>query len=165
MKTLFPIQQLHASILLSSLKKNRSALDASCTGAGKSIIAIEIAKKLGLPTLIVCPLAVKGMWEALCTEQKFKPIAVINYEHLRSKSNIFCKKIGNQYAWNMDKESLIIFDEAQRLKSWNSISNKIGVAAKPMRTLLLSATLAEDPTHMRAAGYLLGLHNLRSYFC
>lgn len=162
---LFPEQSWHASILLAALKKHRSALDLSMTGAGKTYVAIELAKKLDLPTLIVCPLSVVPTWKALCEEAGFKPLNVINYEHLRSKKNIFCRKIGSQWVWNMAQESLIIFDEAQRLKSYNSIVNKIAVAAKPMFTLLLSATIAENPTHMRASGYLLGLHNLRDYFC
>src|SRR6266403_4103752 len=109
---LFPIQALHASLLYASLKKHRSALDMSATGAGKSIIAVETAKKLGLPTLIICPLAVIPMWKNLCKEQGLKPIDVINYEKLRSKHNIFCRKVGNQWAWNLDKETLLIWDEA-----------------------------------------------------
>jgi superfamily II DNA or RNA helicase len=162
---LFPEQAGHADILLASLKKHRGALDLSCTGAGKSVIAVEIAKKLELPTLIVAPLSVVGMWKSLCEEQGLKPIAVVNYEKLRSKNNTFCQKVGNQWVWNLPPKTLLIWDEAARLKSYNSIINKIAVAAKPCYNLLLSATIAESPIHMRASGYLLGLHNLRNYWC
>jgi superfamily II DNA or RNA helicase len=161
---LFPIQAIHASILLVSLKKNRAALDNSHTGAGKSIVAVETAKKLGLPTLIVCPLSVVPMWRSLCVEQGLKPMDVINYEKLRSKKNIFCRHVGNQWVWNLDQETLIIWDECQRLKSYNSIINKIAVAAKPCYNLMLSATVAESAVHLRATGYLLGLHKLRDYW-
>lgn len=161
---LFPEQATHASVLLASLKKNRSALDLSCTGAGKSVVAVEIAKTLEFPTLIVAPLSVVGMWKSLCAEQGLKPIDVINYEKLRSKKNKFCSKIGNQWVWNLKANTLVIWDEAARIKSYNSIINKIAVAAKPYYNLLLSATIAESPVHMRASGYLLGLHNLRDYW-
>ncbi len=161
---LFPEQATHVCILLKSLRKNRSALDLSCTGAGKSVIAVEIAKILELPTLIVCPLSVVPMWKALCKEQGLKPIDVLNYEKLRSKNNKYCRKVGSQWVWNFPMDSLIIWDEAARLKSYNSIINKIAVAAKPYYNLLLSATIAESPIHLRATGYLLGLHGLRNYW-
>src|SRR5258708_40272112 len=104
MTPLFPLQELHASIVYSALKKHRSALDCSATGSGKTYCAIEIAKKLNLPTLVICPLAVLPTWKNLCKDQGLKPIDVINYEKLRSKNNIFCRKIGAQYVWNLDKD-------------------------------------------------------------
>lgn len=56
----------------------------------------------------------------------------------------------------------LVFDEAHRCSALKSLQADLLIAARRQRikTLVLSATIAESPLHFRALGYLLGLHNL-----
>jgi len=61
--------------------------------------------------------------------------------------------------------SLVIFDEAHRCGGETSQNSKMCALTKAykLRTMLLSATLAESPMKMRALGYLVGWHNYRLF--
>lgn len=56
----------------------------------------------------------------------------------------------------------LVFDEGHRCSALKSLQADMLIAARRQRikTLVLSATLAESPLHFRALGFLLGLHNL-----
>lgn len=55
----------------------------------------------------------------------------------------------------------LIFDESHRCNGMDSLNAELMLAAKrqKIKTLALSATLAQSPKDMRALGYLLDLHN------
>jgi superfamily II DNA or RNA helicase len=57
---------------------------------------------------------------------------------------------------------MVIFDEAHRCEARDSLhaDMMIGCRRYGIPTLALSATLASSPLHMRALGFVLGLHNL-----
>lgn len=60
----------------------------------------------------------------------------------------------------------IIFDEAHRMGGLDSLNAELGIAARQqgIKTLWLSATLAQSPLQLRALGYALDLHaDKRSY--
>lgn len=56
---------------------------------------------------------------------------------------------------------LLIFDECHRCNGIDSLNAELPIAAKRqgIKTLFLSATLAQSPLNMRALGYALDLHN------
>lgn len=58
----------------------------------------------------------------------------------------------------------LIVDEAHRCGGMDSLNADMLIAAKRqgIKTLMLTATAACGPLNMRAIGYVLGLHNLRS---
>lgn len=66
-----------------------------------------------------------------------------------------------RFNWHPAIQTLV-FDEAHRCSALDSLQADMLIAAKRQRikTLVLSATIAESPLHFRALGYLLGLHNL-----
>lgn len=164
MKTLYPAQQSHVDRLIKILKRSNSAVDLSVCGLGKMVCGAEIAMRLNRPLVVVAPLSTLPAWKMELAERNIKPLAVVNYDKLRGGRTPWVKKDKGIWSWHLPEDALIIFDEAQRTKSTTSITGKIAIAAKPFTTLMLSGSLAESPLHMRAAGYLLDLHQLRNFW-
>lgn len=128
------------------------------------VCGAEIATRLKQPLIVVAPLSTLPAWRAELAERKIDPLDVINYEKLRSKKSKWTKKEQGIWRWTAPDNTFIILDEAQKTKSPTSITGKIAVAAKSYTTLLLSGSIAESPLHLRAGGYLLGLHGLRNFW-
>lgn len=165
MRQLYPKQTQHAAILTRALDTHRVALDASSTGTGKTLVASEIAAYYKRPTLVVCLKNSIPMWEEEMQDRGWPAIKVINYEMLRTGKTEWGQ-------WNKQKlfdfklpaNALIIFDEAQKAQGIDTKNSKMLIGAKPFINLLLSATAVENPSEMRALGYLLGLHSLRDFW-
>lgn len=164
MKTLYPVQETHAKRLRKGLLKYRAAIDASQTGCGKTVCAAEISKRLGVPTLVVCPKSIIPVWERELNDRHVNTLDVLNYEKLRGGNTPFGKFVKSRWVWNLPEDTLIIWDECQRLQSPKSKNCKMAIEAAPYLNLMLSATAAEDPMDMRAIGSLLGLFNLSRYW-
>ena len=164
MKTLYAAQEQHVDRLVHALKKHRAALDSSDTGTGKTLCAVETAKRLGASIFVVCPKIVVPSWERTAKEQGSKLLGILNYEKLRTGKTRFGHWSGKQFEWKIPNDCLIIWDEVHRCQGLWSQNAKMLISAKPWRNLLLSASAAEDPTEMRASGFLLGLHTLSNFF-
>jgi len=156
--------------LVEILKTNLSAVDSSSTGVGKTYTACSVAKNLGLALGVICPKAVIPSWhdasKHIGTEIKF----VVNYEGLKftaGEKYIVWTPMGYP-VWKISERDpvLLVFDEAHRCKDHNLSKNAlmlISAVSQKIRHLLVSATLADSPLHMRAVGYSLGLHNGRNF--
>jgi superfamily II DNA or RNA helicase len=156
--------------LVEILKTNLSAVDSSSTGVGKTYTACSVAKNLGLALGVICPKAVIPSWhdasKHIGTEIKF----VVNYEGLKFSAGekyIVWTPMGYP-VWKISERDpvLLVFDEAHRCKDHNLSKNAlmlISAVSQKIRHLLVSATLADSPLHMRAVGYSLGLHNGRNF--
>ena len=164
-RELYPVQVEHGNRLAYSLESYRHALDASKTGCGKTLVGAELSAVWGKPTLVVCPKIMIPTWEEELRVRGAKATGVINYEKLRTSKTPYGRFTNSKlWEWSIPKDSLIIWDEVQKTKTWNSLNAKMLIAAKPHANLLASATCAKGPTDMRATGYILGLHNLRDYW-
>lgn len=162
MKTLFPAQEKAVKLLVSSIIERGSALNSSCTGSGKTVMACAVARKLHCPVAVIAPKATLPSWKRELAEWGIDPVFVTNYEKIRNGS-AHLKKISKKIMrWDLPEGTLLVFDECQRAKSPFTQSSQLLISAKMqgVRTLLLSATAAEDPTEMRAIGYALDLHGL-----
>jgi superfamily II DNA or RNA helicase len=156
--------------LVEILKTHLSAVDSSSTGVGKTYTACSVAKNLGLALGVICPKAVIPSWhdasKHIGTEIKF----VVNYEGLKFSAGekyIVWTPMGYP-VWKISERDpvLLVFDEAHRCKDHNLSKNAlmlISAVSQKIRHLLVSATLADSPLHMRAVGYSLGLHNGRNF--
>ena len=152
------------------LRKNISAIDSSSTGVGKTYTACSVAKNLGLAMGVVCPKAVIPAWKEAAkhigTEVKF----ILNYEGLKfsaGKKYIVWTSRGYP-VWRISERDpvLLIFDEAHRCKDHRLSKNAlmlISAVSQKIRHLMVTATLADSPLHMRASGFSLGLHNGRNF--
>ena len=149
---------------MAALENYGGALDGSITGAGKTVVAADIARQSGRPTFVVCPKSGIPMWQRELADRKVKVHGVINYEMLRTGNTPFGSWSGKLWDWHLPEDSLVIWDECQKLQGMNTQNAQMGWSAKHYYNLLLSATAAEDPTEMKASGYLLSLHDLKGFW-
>jgi superfamily II DNA or RNA helicase len=159
----YPVQKSHITSLADSLRKHKAALDASATGTGKTLCASLVAKELKAKVLVVCPKAVIPSWRRELGEQEIAA-EVINYEKLRAGKSAYGKWVGKKWEWALPEESLIIWDEVHKCKNPKAQNTRMLIAAKGHYNLMLSATVADDPTELRGVGYQLGLFELNKFW-
>lgn len=162
---LFEHQRVNSDRIVNILNKNQTAIDMSEMGTGKTYTALRVASVLKKPILVVCPKSIISTWVKSIIEFGFKQnFNVTNYEQIRiNKDKKYWKPRGRTFDWIIDDNTLVIFDEAHRLKSARSKIAKICQRIE-CKTLLLSATLAVSPLEMRCAGVLLGLFQWNQFF-
>lgn len=142
------------------LGSGKSAAQASDTGTGKTIIALEAIKRLQkMRTLVVAPKSVIRNWHWTAKEMDCSHLIldVINVEKLQRGMT----KWYNNGRWFVPKDGAIIWDEAHRGACGpNTITTRIMGLTKAYNipAIVGSATLATTPLSMRALGYLLDLH-------
>lgn len=151
-----------------TLKKNRVFLCSAHTGSGKTVMALQTVKDLGIPSLIVCPKIAISQW--LSTAQRMDVpknliLGVVNPENLiASKNNKFYR---HDEGWLVghDAPSLLVWDEVHRGASGKDSKSTLALArwcSKKMpegnKVLAMSATPFETPLKLRALGYLMGFH-------
>jgi hypothetical protein len=157
---LLPYQVGPCELLTKVLAEKGSALDASDTGTGKTFVAVNAAKRLGIPVGIVCPKAVIPSWERVCKLEGLKPAFILNYEKIVRGNTGFVFREGKKFTWNF--AGIVIWDEVQRCKAHSSLNSRLLISAwetKLIRCLCLSATAFQNPLDMRALGFALGIHN------
>jgi superfamily II DNA or RNA helicase len=162
---LFEWQKSHSETLIDSLLVNGYAKDGSDTGTGKTVIALTVARRLGLKPFVICPKAVVPSWTEWAHKFLYSAPHVYNYEKIRTGNTRFYtknKQTKRAGRWSIDPaKTLLIFDEDHRCKSAKSENAKLMIAAKErgIPTLSLGATSCSNPVEMRALGYLLDMHN------
>ena len=162
---LFDYQKSHSEKLITSLLVNGYAKDGSDTGTGKTVVALTVARRLGLTPFVICPKSVVPSWKEWAEKFSYVDSHVFNYEKIRNGSTEFYtknKQTKRAGCWHLDPaKALLIFDEDHRCKSAKSENSKLMIAAKErgIPTLSLGATSCSNPIEMRALGYLLDMHN------
>jgi len=164
---------------LAALRQENVALCAGATGSGKSCIAMELIKAVEKPALYVAPKSTITAMRRTADLWGAPLLDVVNIEKLRTGNTPYATKHGSQYVWNLDPEKhMLVIDEAHcvrggdkgtlnsaLLKATNQLVKTDGrISQYTLPTLLMSATMAESPLHLRdAIGYRLGFHNLGSH--
>jgi len=166
---LYEWQEDHCDTLVKSVKKHGFAKDGSDTGTGKTIIALEVAARVGLKPFIVCPKAVIPAWVQWMSAFGNDIDHVINYEKLKAGKTDYGwipKKGFFRWKGLEPKDYLIIFDEDHRMKGHKSLNSKILISAKALgfKILLLGATSCSNPLEMRAMGYALDMHEGKDWW-
>jgi len=134
------------------------AMDASDTGVGKTYVAAFTAKELGWKVAVICPKSVIPSWKAALESIGVPYLFISNIEALRFKGTYFKKDKDSifEYRWHLPERVLLIFDEAHRFSGSDTGNAKI-LASAPKPVLMLSATCADSPVHLRAIGHQLGI--------
>lgn len=166
---LYDWQDAHADNLTDAIRLYGSALDASDTGIGKTIIALEVAARLEKIPFVLCPKAVIPSWQKWMKE--FQPEAPMHfcetYEKMRGGKTKYLARNKKSFDWRLRPDiSLLIFDEVHRCKSDKSLNARMLAYAKDAKipVLMLSATACGNPKEMRAIGYHLGLHGWNNWW-
>lgn len=163
MKTLFPKQKESLDFFVSCHKIGTNTLDTSSVGTGKTVVACHLAKTMGQPVAVICPKAVVPSWQRELAESGVEPLFVLNYEKLRTGRTQWLTKRGKKImTWQLPDNTLVLVDEAHKCKSpyTQNAQMLISLVNQHYSVHGMSATAAEDPTEMRALGYMLGLHSL-----
>lgn len=166
-----PARQLYRALANGEAEwKYPGAWDCSDLGTGKTFQALAAAIATGLEIGVVCPLAVIPAWKNAFKHFGACPRFVINYESLRTGRRDYVDLVPwvdeknrerKKFEWRLNPaETLLIFDESHNMKTTGSLNQGLGMAAIRQRfpLILISGTLASDPTHMRATGRVVGLH-------
>lgn len=172
--TLLKYQIPHANKLISILNTNKTALDASDPGTGKTYVAAFVAHTLKKKVIVITPKNVLSKWKEVLDSFNVEYLMIVNYELIaRGKQYIHNKKVQSPYIdvikkgkitnynWKVDNDVLFIFDEAHRCKYLKTKSAKLLSSAKLTNNniLLLSATIIDKPTDFAIFAYVLNLSN------
>lgn len=162
-------QQPIVDKITKSLDENRYAINASRTGAGKTVMALASARDLALRGLIkcifvICPKVAKSQWLWTAEQMGIKGVLVTNPE--RISRGLLIEGYGYSKVtdrWILPDDTLVIWDEPHR--SASGVKSKATEAMAKIKLvngsklLAMSATLADSPLKMRGIGYWAGFHN------
>lgn len=144
------------------MRKSKYNIVALPTGSGKTYIAARAADALSLSPLVICPKSAKSAWALVCKEYNVTPVAIVNWERLKTGRTPWLERRGSYWEWHLPPGCFVIVDEVHR--GCSGIDTQIGVAAVTLKkynvpVLMMSATMASTPMQLRHTGYLLGLHS------
>jgi hypothetical protein len=151
-----------------TLDGNSRYLMKDFTVTHNTYTACAVARDMGMKIAVVCPKAVISSWEEVIRNH-FKMgdslIEVTNYEQLKfghsklAKLTIPRTKRKKVLQWNVPKNTLIIWDESQKLKNWTTKNAKscLNAHRQGFKQLFCSATNATNPTELRTVGTCLRL--------
>ncbi len=156
--------------LVTAINTNGCAIDGSDVGTGKTYVSCAVARELGMKILVICPKAVVESWNrVICNHFKMKDelIGIVNYEQIRigKTDSPFASFVENRkthkkkFVWKIPKNTLICWDESQKLKNWKTKNSKTCIEAlkQNYKMLFCSATNATNPLELRTVGTCLGL--------
>lgn len=160
-------QLLHTFTLIDIISEQSIALDGSDTGTGKTYTSIALCKTLGLKPFIICPKQIIHHWINVCNTFSISPLGVVNYESIK-KGKYYDNEMNRVPCpyydierWYLPKDSIIIFDEVHVCKKPNSQNGKLlrqSIQYTPhIKVLLLSATVADNPSFFSIFAYALGM--------
>jgi len=158
-----PFQQDAIGHHVRLLRERGASAEASVAGFGKTFVASFVAREMQHPMVVICPKVVIPHWTRAAKAVGAPVRCISNYEqHKLGHTARGEWEIKNRrWRWTVPKPTLLVFDEAHYCKNRTSQNAKLLTAAKRqgIPTLVMSATLAVDPTDLYATGYLLGLHD------
>jgi superfamily II DNA or RNA helicase len=166
---LYDWQEAHADQLVEAMCRHGFAMDGSDTGTGKTVIALEVAHRIGRIPFVVCPKSVIPSWVEMMKLFRHDDPSyfAFNYEKIRGGKTPYLVRKGKKVAWQLDPNlCMLIFDEVHRCKSDKSLNSKMLAQAKDagIPVLMLSATACSNPVEMKAAGYLMDMHQYKNYW-
>ena len=164
MKQLFPKQKEAFGFFKSVHEEGHNTLDTSDAGTGKTVVAAKLAKELKQPVAVLCPKQVIPSWERELAEMGVEPLFVINYEKIRTGRTKWMSKRGKKImTWHLPKGTLLLVDEIHKCKGPYTQNAQLVISLINQGFAIhgMSATAAEDPTEMRALGFMLNLHSLQ----
>ena len=135
---------------------------------GKTYSALGSVRELDVNFVVICPKAVISQWKEVIDNHfklSDKCIGIINYESLirgKTESPIASyvknrKTHKEEFIWKLPAKSIIIWDEAHKLKNFKTKNCKTCMKAykQGFTQLFLSASIATSPLELRAIGTCL----------
>ena len=162
------------------LRNGRAFLSACHTGSGKTVMALQTAKDLGMPTLVLCPKIAISQWKETASR-----MGVANLIDVTNTENLIASRRNRLYSHDSGWSeaipagpALLIVDEVHRScsgvykrsvgsgrragsgnKTVLMVARWVNKSTPEHRVLMMSATPAESPLKMQLIGYLMGMHD------
>lgn len=175
-KTPYKYQEENINGIIKLLEQYGRAINISEMGTGKTIVGINVAKKLGMKLMVLCPKAVRETWYDEIKRENLPIITVTNFESIKGtvKSSPKCydkndkkkecnivsleykkNKKGKHipvYIWKIPKNTLVIVDESHKAKNLNSATSRMIISLaesikENQKMLIMSATPIEKETN------------------
>jgi len=174
--SLLPFQEDHCLALIAALQAHNVSIDSSDTGTGKTYVACEIARRLGLQPIIICPKSVMSNWNRVLKLFNVTALGISNYESIR-EGNWFggigrekCSYYDpEEHIWSgLPSNAFFIFDEVHICKNKKTQNSKVLMACHYDKTacpcLMLSATVADKTEYYSVVAYMLGFCKSENLF-
>lgn len=160
---LYPEQENNVAALLDKGSRYRVTLDLSDTGTGKTLVALEYARRLGRRPFVIVPKVGVSQFAATAKFQEVDLAACRNIEALKTGKYAELRRMTTgktKFLWQLPQDALFVWDEVHRAGGIESENSELlaMLRAYNIPVHLMSATLATDPLKLRAVGFLLGLH-------
>jgi SNF2 family DNA or RNA helicase len=153
---LYDFQLNTANFIINRLNNKKPILDCSVVGSGKTFISLYCLLKTEKQFLIICPKIVISHWKNHINMYKLDNLCidVINYEKIKFNKCTYYKD-GN---WNLPDDTVVIFDEAHKMKGYNTINSKLLLSLNINKYIpyLISATIADNPISFLNVAKMLG---------
>lgn len=124
LRYLLDYQKLHFLKLLTSQQKLKVSVDTSTTGAGKTIVAISLAKRLCMPMMVVCPAKLMTKWRKDLEYMKYRNFTIHSIDSLYSEKTGLVYVDDGEVKINYDNfpesQTLLIIDECHMAKNMDS---------------------------------------------
>ena len=147
------------------LRTGRVFICSATTGAGKTVMALQTIKELGLPALVVCPKVARTQWIRTAEAMQVPKDLILD---ITNPEQISKPKAGKWYSradgWlGIPENALLVWDEIHRVSGPKSQATlaiaRFGSKKHPNTKLLaMTATLGESPEKLRALGLWFGWH-------
>lgn len=166
---LFDFQKPVADQMVRVLGDGRVFILASTTGSGKTYMALDTIRRLGVRALVICPKVAIEQWRRAASDMDAADnlIDVINPEQISKPSG--CVYYTRDGGWRLPLGTLICMDEWHRSAGGDPIGKRdapvtaqafVMLHAYPsFKLLAMTATLADTVRKFYAIGYWLGFHS------
>ena len=166
---LFDFQKPVADQMVRVLQNERVFILASTTGSGKTFMALDTIRRLGIRALVICPKVAIEQWRRAASDMGAADnlIDVINPEQISKPSG--CVYYTRDGGWRLPPGTLICMDEWHRSAGGDPIGKRdapvtaqafVMLHAYPsFKLLAMTATLADTVRKFYAIGYWLGFHS------
>jgi superfamily II DNA or RNA helicase len=178
--------QIEPADRLEAMLRAGPAGDLSDCGTGKTFVGCEMIRRLGEPTLVVCPKISMTNWKR-AGDFMGTDFDVLNYDKLRRGDTPYLrkevvahrnKKVKQEdgtvkivrvpiyrYVWAKEVKR-VVFDEAHRCSALDSLQSTLlrDAVSQGKNPLMITGSVAESPLQLKSIGYAFGLHDNTNFW-
>lgn len=159
---------------VAAMERYGATLNGCTTGVGKTFITLFSALEREKKIIVICPKPIVPDWQRAAFTVGVEALGVFGWEWIKTGKTPFGhwemetvnkgkkneRQVKGDFIWTLPDGVEIVFDEIHRAAAIDTKNAHIVLraAAQGIPIYGLSATIANDPTKMRAVGFVLGLH-------
>lgn len=178
-KNILPFQYTLIQQIVAANKKYGASLNGCSTGVGKTYITLAASREIGRRLMVICPKGIREDWIRAAFYMGVTLVGAYGWEWIKTgktpygswekawvRKNKILKQVKGNFVWSIPDDVDIVFDEIHRASGIDTQNSHILIRAVEQylspegrhNIYGLSATVANDPTKMKAVGQMLGLH-------